>query len=225
MLLYTRSNLYKILGFSAFAGVLLLVFLNYRGFFKGSNLSIDGIAEKLFTFAGRNQIKNTQDAPKKASVFSTMLKPLIFKPVSISIPEIGLKDVSVVEVGVEASGRLEVPKSFDAVAWYKNGPRAGEDGNAILAGHYDRIGGGPAIFFNLVKLSVGDEIEVMDEVGRVSKFRVYEVTYVDINDDKAVIKAYGATKEPILTLITCGGVWDYKSKDYSKRLLIKARKV
>ncbi len=190
-----------------------------------TSIAFTRYAKNGSVFAGKAQTKDNTSMPKKASVFSTMLKPLIFKPVSVSVPKIGLKDVSVVEVGVEASGRLEVPKSFDLIGWYKNGPRAGEDGNAIIAGHYDRIGGGPAVFFNLVKLSVGDEIEVTDEVGRVSRFRVYEVTYVDINDDQAVVKAYGATKEPILTLITCGGVWDYKLKDYSKRLLIKARKV
>jgi len=160
-----------------------------------------------------------------ASLFKSLLKPLVFKPVSISISKIGLKDVNIVEIGVEEDGRLETPSNYNEVGWYENGPKAGEEGNAILAGHFDRPGGAPAIFYNLVSLSEGDEVEVKDEVGKVRKFKVYEVSYVPVNDPESVTKAYEDSKEPIITLITCGGVWDYKSQDYSKRLLVKARRV
>ncbi len=171
----------------------------------------------------------TSDAPvaqdSNPSIFASLLKPIFFEPKKLSISKIGLKEAPVVEVGVDKDGRLETPKNYNEVGWYKNGPKAGEEGNAILAGHYDRVGGSPAVFYKLVKLEPGDLIEVEDSTQRLIKFEIYEVSYVSMNDPGAVLKAYEETKDPILTVITCGGVWSPVEKDYSKRLLIKAKKL
>ena len=191
-------------------------------------------AKKHFSFAGlltrgmhlrrgkRKSLVAIFPVPK-TSIFAPLLKPLVFKPKFLTIEKIGLKDVKVIEVGVENDGRLEVPKRFDEVGWYMNGPRAGEDGNAILAGHFDTYTGAPAIFYNLTKLEIGDKVEIKDEYDKAHSFEVAEISYVDVNDPNAVIKAYEQTPEPILTLITCGGVWNTSTHDYSKRLLIKSR--
>ena len=159
----------------------------------------------------------------KETIFSSLLKPLAFEPSLITISKIGLKDIKIVQVGIDSDGRLEVPKSFDEVGWFSNGPKAGEDGNAILAGHYDRTTGAPAVFYNLTKLKPGDAIEITDSQNLIHRFEVYDVSYVVIDDSNAVTKAYASSDSPILTLITCGGVWNSYTHDYSKRLLIKAR--
>ncbi len=156
------------------------------------------------------------------SVFTQNLKPIVYAPKFFSIEKIGLKDVPVVEVGVDAVGRLEVPKSFDEAGWYKEGAKPGESGNTIIAGHYDRVGGSPAVFFDLVKLEAGDGIQVRDASDRKFNYVVKTVEYVDVNDPSAIEKAYEHSDEPIMTVITCGGVWNSYSHDYSKRLLIKA---
>ena len=161
----------------------------------------------------------------KPSIFTNLTKPLVFEPVFLTIEKIGLTKVQIVEVGVDDVGRLEVPQSFGEVGWYVNGPKAGEDGNAILAGHYDRVGGSPAVFYNLVKLSVGDSVVVEDQVQKEHTFLITEVVHVNVNDPESVLKAYEQTKDSVLTIITCGGVWDPVAHDYSKRLLIKAKKV
>lgn len=41
-----------------------------------------------------------------------------------------------------------MPKRFDTVAWYVLGPRPGELGKAVMAGHLDAKTG-PAIFWRL----------------------------------------------------------------------------
>lgn len=156
------------------------------------------------------------------SVFSGNLKPVVYSPKYFSIEKIGLKDVPVVEVGVDAVGRLEVPKSFDEAGWYKEGAKPGESGNTIIAGHYDRVGGAPAVFFDLVKLEPGDKIEVRDASDKKYSYKVKSVEYVNVNDPEAIEKAYEHSDESIMTVITCGGVWSVASHDYSKRLLIKA---
>ena len=190
-----------------------VAFVSYAYYFYLTNIVL------VKRRAEREQVKSA-----KVSTFSTLLQPLVFEPASLSIPVIGLKDVKIVEVGVEPDGRLEVPKNFDEAGWYVNGPKAGEDGNAIIAAHYDRVGGYPAAFYNLVKIAKDDIVEIKDRAGKVWKFKVYEISYVDINDPDRILKAYENTDDPILTLITCGGVWDFTNHDYSKRLLVKARK-
>ncbi|MBI4091534.1 class F sortase [candidate division WWE3 bacterium] len=198
------------------SGILLIALIVGAAFFASQQL--------LYKLKFSEGARGTLVEPAAvASTFAPLLEPLVFKPVSLTIEKIGLTEIKIVEVGVEEGGRLEVPKSFDEVGWYRNGPKAGEVGNAILAGHYDRVGGSPAVFFNLVKLSAGDKITIKDEVGRVLSFEVYEVSHVKINDPNSVLRAYEESKEPILTVITCGGVWDPIARDYSKRLLIKAR--
>jgi LPXTG-site transpeptidase (sortase) family protein len=156
------------------------------------------------------------------SVFTQNLKPIVYAPRFFSVEKIGLNDVPVIEVGVDAVGRLEVPKSFDEAGWYKDGAKPGEAGNTIIAGHYDRSTGAPAVFFNLVKLEVGDKIVVRDASDRKFTYLVKTVEYVDVNDPASIEKAYEHSDTPIMTVITCGGVWNSYSHDYSKRLLIKA---
>lgn len=159
------------------------------------------------------------------SAFSKVLKPVVFDPKYLTIEKIGLKDVAMVNVGVEPDGRLEVPKSFDEAGWYKDGAKPGENGNAIIAGHYDRVGGSPAVFYNLVKLAASDLIEVKDATDKKYTYRIKTVEYVNVNDPEAINRAYEHSNDPIMTVITCGGVWNIQTHDYSKRLLIKATKV
>lgn len=184
-----------------------------------------GEVEGTSTKSTRTSEQKLTNTSEKDSVFSPLLKPLVFTPKYLNISKIGVKNVKIVEIGLEGEGRLEVPKSFNEAGWYKDGPKAGEEGNAIIAAHYDRATGAPAVFYSLGKLTKGDKVEVIDEVEKVWEFEVYETGYVNINDPQAVTKAYENTSQPILTLITCGGVWDPIAHDYNKRLLVKARRV
>lgn len=125
-------------------------------------------------------------------------------------------------IGVNPSGQLEVPENFDEVGWFEFGPRPGESGNTILAGHFDRTNGAAAIFYNLRKLAPGDEVQVEDERGKIYTYEVYESRRVLVKSPEAVARAYAESSEPILALITCGGVWDPQAHNYNKRVLVKA---
>lgn len=159
----------------------------------------------------------------QVSPFANLSKPKFYKPVLLSVDKIGLSDVQIYEIALDNQNRLGVPEDFDSVGWFKDGLKPGESGNAVIDGHYDKRDGSPAVFFNLGKLSSGDILNITDERGSQLNFEVYEVSLVDVRDPVSAEKAYGETDTPVVTLITCGGVWNAKEHNYNKRLLIKAK--
>ncbi len=159
----------------------------------------------------------------QGSPFAQLNKPKFYKPVFLSVEKIGLKDTQINEISLDSQNRLGVPEDFDSVGWFKDGLKPGEPGNAIIDGHYDRKDGSPAVFFKLGKLSAGDILNITDERGNRLNFEVYEASLVDVRDQVSAERAYGDTDVPVVTLITCGGVWNAKEHNYSKRLLVKAK--
>ena len=55
-------------------------------------------------------------------------------PRRLTIPSIGV-DAGSEYVGLTADGAMGVPKDPSKAAWYSLGPRPGEPGNAVVAGH------------------------------------------------------------------------------------------
>ncbi len=73
----------------------------------------------------------------------------------LSIPSLKI-DTAIQPVGLTKEGNMGVPSSESDVGWLKQGPKPGEAGNAVLAGHFDSARGGSAVFYNLHKLKPGD---------------------------------------------------------------------
>jgi len=157
--------------------------------------------------------------------FDTLSTPKYFEPTILSIETIGIRNGQINPVSVTDEGAMEVPINPDYVGWYKAGPKVGEGGNLVLAGHYDWYYGQKGIFYDLSKLLVGDKVRIFDSVGRVHTYIVYETLYVKNQDEYAVKEAFRDTLNPELTLITCGGVWNSELETYDKRFLVKARLV
>jgi len=80
------------------------------------------------------------------------------RPVRVQIPSIGV-DVELMDLGVQADGRLEVPPTGFPAGWFTGAPTPGERGPAVIAGHVD-WGGSPGVFYALRHVVVGDEIDV-----------------------------------------------------------------
>jgi LPXTG-site transpeptidase (sortase) family protein len=141
------------------------------------------------------------------------------KPVSISIPKLNLVDVVVEHVGMNEVGEMDVPSNDDNVAWFDIGYRPGTKGNAVIAGHFDKSTGEPAVFYNLNSLEVGDEYTLKGEDGMVQTFKVTDkVPYP--YDAFPTASVFGNSNKRILNLITCDGSWDPVTQNYSNRLVI-----
>jgi len=139
-------------------------------------------------------------------------------PTRLLVPRIGV-DSSLVPLGLDKGGKLEAPTVYDKAGWYRGGPSPGDVGPAVLAGHVDSKAG-PAVFFRLHELKVGDKIEVRRGKDAVT-FTVTGVTRHP-KDAFPTAAVYGPTPGPELRLVTCGGVFDRLRNSYRDNVVVFA---
>ena len=136
-------------------------------------------------------------------------------PVTLDIPAVGLS-APIVPVGLDDYGQIAVP--FPNVAgWYRLGPAPGAVGPAVIVGHVDTYNG-PAVFYRLTALQVGDEVDIVRADGTQSRFVITGVTVVEktIFPTSAV---FAPTPTPTLRLITCTGQFDSSTHHYLDSLI------
>lgn len=134
--------------------------------------------------------------------------PARLRPVRISIPRIGV-DASMTDLGIAKDGVIEVPTDPAQAGWLDTTPAPGQQGPAVIAGHVDSLTG-PAVFYELTSLHVGDPITVTRQNGSKVTFTVDGVrTYA--KSAFPTREVYGPVPGPVLRLITCGG--DYVKAD------------
>ncbi|MDP9382748.1 MAG: sortase [Chloroflexota bacterium] len=128
-------------------------------------------------------------------------------------------DATVEHVAFAPNSRaMDVPKKWENVAWFEPGYRPGTPGNAVLAGHFDSDTG-PAVFYKLQEIKVGDIVSVEDNEGNIMRFRVTKAqSYFD--EDAPLYEIFGPSDEPHLNLITCDGEFDPKTKRYDKKFVV-----
>jgi LPXTG-site transpeptidase (sortase) family protein len=165
--------------------------------------------------------KPTKPTPVPSPTIATPIPtPSVSTPTRLLIPSIGV-DASVENIGVLPNGDLATPTQspWEDVGWYHLGPRPGENGSAVIAGHLDRPGGAPAVFWNLRYMQPGDIVTVVPGSGASLRFRVTQVA------------AYPPTQAPLqqifgnpggkyLNLITCAGDWIPSQHQTTLRLVV-----
>lgn len=153
-----------------------------------------------------------------AAALNEQIKVRFWSPVRLKIPGINV-DAVIEPVGLTPQGAMDVPRDPAGAAWFELGPRPGENGSAVVAGHYGWKNGIPAVFDNLHKLQKGDRLYVEDEGGVVTTFVVRELRrYSDNADAPDVFSSSDGASH--LNLVTCEGVWDKTEKSYSNRLVV-----
>jgi sortase (surface protein transpeptidase) len=146
----------------------------------------------------------------------------VARPVYLSIPVIGVH-TRLIKLGLTAQGTLQVPASTSVAGWYTGGPRPGQVGSAVIAGHIDSYLG-PGVFFRLRLLRPGDRVYVRQVGGALTVFRVYaEHSYP--KDHFPTQKVYGPAPDPELRLITCGGTFDPAIGSYLNNVVVYATQI
>lgn len=141
-------------------------------------------------------------------------------PAELSIPRLGV-DTRVEQVGLDSQNRMDVPKQVDDVGWYNLGYKPGEKGNAVIDGHYDKVDGSPAVFYYISSLQNGDKIYVTDESNRRYDFKVSNVVTYPY-DQLPLQDIFAGHSSSQLILITCSGIWDQGTHNYSTRTVVYA---
>lgn len=167
----------------------------------------------------------TSHATMPANLSGTPI-PAPWKPMQLRIPALQI-DTHIISVGRTSTGVMDAPVSnalnspyWTSVFWYELGPAPGQAGNAVIAGHVDRVGGDPAIFWSLSALKPGDTIFIATLQGKTLQFAVNRVVRYAANAPSTdVLNAvFGPSTGHHLNLITCSGVWT--GHGYDERLVV-----
>ena len=143
-------------------------------------------------------------------------------PTEISIPGLGVRS-HLIDLGVDAKGAMDVPRDGALAGWYTLGPTPGALGPAVIAGHVD-LNGGPAVFYRLGTMRVGDRVWVSRADGRTAIFSVTKVAkYAKSAFPTGAV--FGRTDHAGLRLITCGGAFDQSTQHYADNVVVFAKLV
>jgi LPXTG-site transpeptidase (sortase) family protein len=129
-----------------------------------------------------------------------------------------------VEITDIVDGVMQNPTGPWVVAWYQETAKLGDLGNIVMAGHVDYWDVGPAVFWNLRDLQPKDRIEVTGENGKVFTYEVEWVKNYEA-DNAPIGEIVGQTDAESLTLITCGGDFNYDTGEYLERMVVRATRV
>jgi sortase (surface protein transpeptidase) len=144
-------------------------------------------------------------------------------PARLVIPKLNLDTSFVAPLGLNADRTIAVPDVYDAVGWYSGGASPGEVGAAVILGHVDSVDG-PAVFYTLGQLGIGDELSVLRDDGSTAKF-IVERLERHLQSDFPTLAVYGPVDYPALRLVTCSGSFDKGLQRYSHNLVVYARLV
>jgi len=165
------------------------------------------------------QVTNDKTAFQSSTFQSQIVsKVSLGLPVRLIIPVINV-NAQIQYLGVNSNGEMEIPSNTIDVGWFKLGPRPGERGSAVIAGHLDGENNKAGVFINLYKLKKGNKLYIKDTEGKTISFVVRESSIYDPGYANDVFSGSGSAQ---LNLITCDGVWDGSKKSYSKRLVVFA---
>jgi LPXTG-site transpeptidase (sortase) family protein len=129
-------------------------------------------------------------------------------------------DAPVAGVGLLPDGSMGVPNNLWIGAWLSSGPRPGQAGNAVIAGH--RGIGSPGLFGHLENVRPGDRIRVSDASHGELVYEVTRVALLDLSVDSQM-QVFGPTTQQQLVLITCFGQYSRTTQTYDHRLVVFSR--
>lgn len=141
------------------------------------------------------------------------------QPVRLRIPAIGV-DSDLTELGLRQDRRIEVPDDPHEAGWYRHRAVPGERGAGVIVGHVDSYTG-PAVFFELRLLDVGQFVTVARDDGSVAVFAVSSVE-THSKDDFPTRRVYGPSDGHELRIVTCGGAFDSRRRSYTENVVVFA---
>lgn len=143
-------------------------------------------------------------------------------PVSVDIPAIKVRS-KLLRLGRTPGGNVQVPPlptGAGEAAWYKFSATPGQLGSSVILGHVDSYRG-PAVFFRLGALRPGDTVRVHLADGITAVFRVTGVRRYAKSRFPAEL-VYRTPGYAALRLITCGGTFDYATRNYLSAIVVYA---
>jgi hypothetical protein len=159
-------------------------------------------------------------SPTDTSARHSPPTPDVGTPTRLIVPAIGV-NASIENIGILPNGDLATPTKspWEDAGWYYQGTRPGEMGSAVIAGHLDRPGGYPAVFWYLHNLQPGNMVMVMNTTGATLRFKVTRVAAYAPNQ-APLQDIFANSGGKYLNLITCAGDWIPSQHQTTLRLVV-----
>jgi len=143
-----------------FFGILLVCFFIFSSQREDGTMINNIVSDKLFGWkfpvvkfplTGSSQvaysgIRRSEDTP-------------LGLPVRLKIPIISV-DSAIEDAYITPDGRMDVPSGSINVAWFSLGPHPGQEGSAVIGGHFGMKNETPFVFYNLDKLRIGNKVYI-----------------------------------------------------------------
>lgn len=162
------------------------------------------------------------DVPRVSSALTVGQVPVA--PQRIRVDSLGI-DMAIEPVGLGEDGAMALAKNPAVAAWYRFGPSpSSPTGATVIAAHVDSLVYDIGPFAKLASASAGTEIVVTTDDGQERRYAVDTIQTVKKTDVPwgAVFDRSGP---PRLTLVTCGGEFDYDARRYLSNVLVSANPI
>ena len=146
--------------------------------------------------------------------------PVAAAPTRVSVPSVNI-DMAVESAGLDAAGSMALAANPDTASWYRFGPAPGAVGATVIAAHVDSLRYGLGPFARLADVPAGTEIVVADAAGIDHRYAVESVQSTT-KTEVPWPTIFDRTGAPRLTLVTCGGEFNYTTRQYQSNVIVTA---
>lgn len=176
----------------------------------------------IFTYISISHPKSLSEEtiPELQPVEKSSVKSPRLAPTRLVIPKIHVDANFVQPLVLQSDQTVSVPNSYTEVGWYSGGSAPGEVGPAVILGHVDSKSG-PAVFYSLGQLKIGDEIQITQSDSNTLTFIVTKLERYP-QSDFPTLAVYGPTDDVSLRLVTCSGIFSKGIQRYSHNLVVYA---
>ncbi len=161
------------------------------------------------------------DIPRSSAALADRPPVSAPAPVRLVVAELGI-DVPVEAVGLDDQGRMGLPANPAIAAWYRFGSAPGSaTGSTVIAAHVDSLVYDIGPFARLADAPAGTRVEVTTADGVVHAYTL-ESTAIVPKESVDWSGAFARDGSPRLTLVTCGGEFDYDARRYLANVIVTA---
>ncbi|ASD21124.1 sortase [Cryobacterium sp. LW097] len=160
------------------------------------------------------------DVPRRSADLAGLAGP-VSAPVRVRVPALGI-DMPIEAVGLAEDAAMALPANPAVAAWYRYGAGpASPAGATVVAAHVDSLVYDIGPFALLADAPAGTEIVLETADGGAHR---YTVASVDSVEKPAVpwASVFDRSGQPRLTLVTCGGEFDYDARRYLSNVIVTA---
>jgi hypothetical protein len=159
------------------------------------------------------------EVPRRSADLAGQPVP-VSAPVRVQSEALGI-DMPIEGVGLDGEA-MALPANPAVAAWYQYGPApASPAGSTVVAAHVDSLAYSLGPFARLADAPAGTEVVLTTMDGATHRYTIESSTIVE---KQAVPWAgvFDRTGAPRLTLVTCGGEFDYEARRYLSNVLVTA---